>query len=747
MAEKLKFFIEGDAKSGEKALSAIDSRVQDVTKSFAKWGLAVTGAVATLSIKEATEFETKIAEVSTLLEDTSGLEATEQAVKDLAIQYGQFPDDQVESIYAIISAGAEDAATAVQTLEAANRLAIGGVTAVATAADGLTSILNAYGEEAGTVVDVSDAMFVAMQAGKTTIGELSNSIGNVAPIAAEAGVELDELLGATAALTKGGVTTNVAMTGLRQVIASVLKPTAEAQKEAKKLGLEFDSTALESKGLQSFLEDLTEKTGGNKDSLTQLFGSVEALGPIFALTGSQAESFSDIMERMEDKTGATETAFGKMDETGGQALRRLTAIGNVAAITLGDQLLPAVADLANFLAGPTADGVNKIEDAFLFLKASAFSVLGGISDAILTMITPLAKAQALINDLMGIEISEASGFLALAADLEMFSAAMEDGAVETFRARDAAEEYNIQLREKALLLRETEVGVRKLKEAEEEEGAQTEIQAERLSKQNQKIIDSQAVKFASLKGMAESAALEDEERETLRHERLLASIEAERTILEEKGILSQEAQGTLDEAEMNAQVVHLSNMNNLEEVAQGAKRVMTVQNLNEIASLLMGGNKKLFKIGQKLALAQAAISLPSAVMQSFEKGGGFPWGLIPAGIMAAKGAVEISKIKSQSPPQAHDGLDRNPSEGTFLLKKDEMVLDSGTSEEVRKAAKSAAGGKGGRGDISISIENIEIKTALTINNLKSWIETDLAPGIVDAVRKGISFGLQEEEVF
>ena len=217
MAEKLKFFIEGDAKSGEKALSAIDSRVQDVTKSFAKWGLAVTGAVATLSIKEATEFETKIAEVSTLLEDTSGLEATEQAVKDLAIQYGQFPDDQVESIYAIISAGAEDAATAVQTLEAANRLAIGGVTAVATAADGLTSILNAYGEEAGTVVDVSDAMFVAMQAGKTTIGELSNSIGNVAPIAAEAGVELDELLGATAALTKPGISCSVSTRGVESL--------------------------------------------------------------------------------------------------------------------------------------------------------------------------------------------------------------------------------------------------------------------------------------------------------------------------------------------------------------------------------------------------------------------------------------------------------------------------------------------------------------------------------------------------
>ena len=59
-------------------------------------------------------------------------------------------------------------------------------------------------------------------------------------------------------------------------------------------------------------------------------------------------------------------------------------------------------------------------------------------------------------------------------------------------------------------------------------------------------------------------------------------------------------------------------------------------------------NKTMFKINKAFSLAQAAISLPSAVMQSFEKGGGYPWGLIPAGLMLATGLSQINAIRSSS---------------------------------------------------------------------------------------------------
>jgi len=59
-------------------------------------------------------------------------------------------------------------------------------------------------------------------------------------------------------------------------------------------------------------------------------------------------------------------------------------------------------------------------------------------------------------------------------------------------------------------------------------------------------------------------------------------------------------------------------------------------------------NKGIFKINKALALANAAVTLPDAILQSFKNGGGYPWGLIPAGLMAAQGAAQISAIRSAS---------------------------------------------------------------------------------------------------
>lgn len=67
---------------------------------------------------------------------------------------------------------------------------------------------------------------------------------------------------------------------------------------------------------------------------------------------------------------------------------------------------------------------------------------------------------------------------------------------------------------------------------------------------------------------------------------------------------------------------------------------------NTLISFGQGQSKKIFNIGKKLALAQAAISLPAAVMESFKNGGGYPWGLIPAAAMAAQGLQQINAIRN-----------------------------------------------------------------------------------------------------
>ena len=69
---------------------------------------------------------------------------------------------------------------------------------------------------------------------------------------------------------------------------------------------------------------------------------------------------------------------------------------------------------------------------------------------------------------------------------------------------------------------------------------------------------------------------------------------------------------------------------------------------DSLMSLGQDQSKGIFKIGKGLALAQAAIALPTAVMESFKNGGGYPWGLVPAAAMAATGLKNIQAIKNAS---------------------------------------------------------------------------------------------------
>lgn len=314
--------------------------------------LAGFGYAMLRSEQASARFSRSMAEVSTLVDDTSGIPLLTQQVRALTREYGGDVNVNAKALYDIISAGATQSAAAMTELTVANRLAIGGVTDVSTAADGLTSVLNAYNLQARDAATISDAFFIAVKQGKTTIPELSKDIGQLAPLASTAGVSLDEMLSAIAALTASGVRTPQAITGLRQAIANIIKPQSQALKLAQQLGIEFDAQALKAKGLAGFLDEVRRATGGNVDQMGALFGSVEGLNAVLALTGSGAQKFADILAAMTTKAGATDAAVAKMMDTPAQRKARFIAALQDVQLTLGDTVTaftPLLESIANLL--------------------------------------------------------------------------------------------------------------------------------------------------------------------------------------------------------------------------------------------------------------------------------------------------------------------------------------------------------------------------------------------------------------
>lgn len=403
----------GTGALGETGASAAE-QLGKMKLELAAAGAAVytIGRVLGGAAKDAAGFESAMAEVATLVDDTSGIDDQAAAVRRLALEYGGDAQSQAKALYQIISAGAEQGAQAIGVLDQANKLAVGGVTDITTAADGLTSILNAYGAQAGTAAQVSDALFVAMKAGKTTVGELSGSIGQVAPLAATAGVGLEQLLAAVAALTKGGVSTTESMTQLRGIISSVVKPTKEAADLAESLGIQFNVAALRSQGLAGFLDQVRKATGGNTEQMAVLFGQVEALGGVLSLTGNQAQSFGTILEQMAQRTGATDEAVAKIAGTAGFAGQQFQAALADARIALGQAvtaftpLLRAATDLIglfNSLPGPVQAG------------AAGIVALGAAVVPLTLAIGSLSKAAGLAATALGLKAGAAAAVVAPAA--------------------------------------------------------------------------------------------------------------------------------------------------------------------------------------------------------------------------------------------------------------------------------------------------------------------------------------------
>ena len=232
--------------------------------------------------------------------------------------------------YDVASAGFVKASDAAQVLEASAKGAIGGMSDLNTVADATTSVLNAYGLSSDKAGKLVDGFIQTQNDGKIVVAQYAAQIGRVAPIAAAAGVGIEELNAAISSVTAQGVPVESTFSGLRQAIASVIKPTEEAKKTAAALGIEFTSAAIKAKGFGGFLQDVVDKTGGSEVALTKLFGSVEAIATILPLANDGLVSYNKNLKNQADATGAADKATELLGGTvSAQTTSIVNNIGNV----------------------------------------------------------------------------------------------------------------------------------------------------------------------------------------------------------------------------------------------------------------------------------------------------------------------------------------------------------------------------------------------------------------------------------
>ena len=345
---------------------------------------ATSAASLGASVKLASDYTDAVAKVGTVADSQSvPLEKLRDDMLQLSTETGRGAGEIADATYQAISASV-DTADAVSFVGTSVGLAKAGFLETADAVDVLTTIINAYGLEASDAGRLSDILIQTQNDGKTTVNELSQSMGQVIPLASAYGVNIENLAASYAQLTKNGVDTAQAGTYLKSMLNELGDSGSDVGEILKsKTGKSFGQLMNDGMSLGDVLGILNDSVNGDSEALAGLWSSSEAGTGALSILSSGVGAFNDELGNMQDSTGNVADALETLSTPSAKAQESLNAVKN-AGIELGSAALEAIAPLLEQL----AETVKSLTERFSNLSPATQTVIVAVM-AILAAFGPV----------------------------------------------------------------------------------------------------------------------------------------------------------------------------------------------------------------------------------------------------------------------------------------------------------------------------------------------------------------------
>jgi len=302
MASRIEIII-GAKDTTKKPFGTLKKRFLTANKVAIAWAAGVAAAALAVgrailgAAKRAQEFNKQLGQIATLT--AIPMKTLRKEVQLLAGDFGLAKDELTKGLYDALSAGIPEG-NVFEFMRTASKAAIAGASDTASAVDILTTTMNAFKIPATEAEAVADTLFTTVRLGKTTLTELSQSLAQVAPLAAASGIRFEEISAAIATLTKQGTKTPQAITQIRQTIIAL----------NENLGDGWSKTM----SFQDALVRLRESAGGSDNALKQMVGRVEGVIGVLGLTGDNAAGAAKDLDEMTRSAGAMGDAFAEMED-------------------------------------------------------------------------------------------------------------------------------------------------------------------------------------------------------------------------------------------------------------------------------------------------------------------------------------------------------------------------------------------------------------------------------------------------
>ena len=305
--------------------------------------------LAQSAIRNGSIYETSLAKVGTIADlGKLSIQKLGSQITDMSNTMGIAATDIAEATYQAISAG-QDTANPVEFAGQAAKLATAGFTSTTSAVDILTTALNAYGLSADQATHVSDVLLTTQNLGKTSVDELSSSMGRVIPLAAAYNVSVENLSSGLAVMTANGIATAEATTYTKSMLNELGDTGSTVGKILQQqTGKSFAQLSADGKSLGDVLQVLYDSVGDDGTAFAGLWSSVEAGTGALSLVSGGADKFNGVLAQMVDSAGATDTAYQTMTDTFQHSMESLQTTAENLSIDLFEAMEPGLKEAANW---------------------------------------------------------------------------------------------------------------------------------------------------------------------------------------------------------------------------------------------------------------------------------------------------------------------------------------------------------------------------------------------------------------
>lgn len=224
--------------------------------------------------------------------------------------------------------------------------------------------LNQFGLAAKDAGMVADVLANTANAAAGGVDDIALSMKYVGPVANTLGVSISDTASAIGILANNGLKGDTAGTALRGMLASLARPSKQAQKAVDSLNLSVFDQQGRFVGLRSVIEQLSEakKNMTQEDFAAQsvlAFGR-EPLAAVAALAKTGATNFDSMAGAVTRQGGAAAVAQAKMKGLGG-AMDKLQSQLEDVALGIYQTVSPALEAAVNGIAGSLNGAGDKVQ--------------------------------------------------------------------------------------------------------------------------------------------------------------------------------------------------------------------------------------------------------------------------------------------------------------------------------------------------------------------------------------------------